>query len=126
MLYKVPGPIVPLLPRFIAGAGLTLLLSGCVLAPRGTRQEQGRLEAAGRTYEPRFDNRELPSLPDEPGWRDVLRRAFLANGDLEAAYFEWKAALTRIPQVANYPNTNLAPSFSYMFSGEQMKSFDRT
>jgi outer membrane protein TolC len=51
---------------------------------------------------------------------------FLTNGDLEAAYFDWKSAMARIPQVANYPNTNLAPSFSYMFSNEQMKTWDRT
>lgn len=125
MLKKVTGPVFPPLLRLLAGASSTLLLAGCVLAPRGTGQEQRRLEAAGAAYEPRFEKRQLPPLPDEPGWRDVLRRAFLANGDLEAAYFEWKAALARIPQVANYPNTNVAPSFSYLFSGGRMKSFDR-
>jgi outer membrane protein TolC len=56
----------------------------------------------------------------------VLQRAFLANGELESAYFDWKASLTRIPQVATYPNTNLAPNFSYMFSGENIKSWNRT
>src|SRR4029079_10911316 len=112
--------------RHLLVVGLAVLLGGCVLAPRGTRREQSRLAAGGRTYEPPFEKRELPELPDQPTWRDVLQRAFLANGELEAAYFEWKAALARIPQVANYPNTNLAPSFSYMFSGDRMKSFDRT
>jgi outer membrane protein TolC len=34
--------------------------------------------------------------------------------------------MARIPQVATYPNTNLAPTFSYKFSPEQMKAFDRT
>lgn len=103
-----------------------LMLSGCVLTPNGTKDEQARLDAAGKPYEPAVEERTLPNIPADPTWRDVLQRAFLANGDLEAAYFEWKAGLARIPQVANYPNTNLAPSFSYMFSGGRMKSFDRT
>ena len=103
-----------------------MLLSGCVLAPPGTKHEEARLTRAGRPYERPFERRTLPDLPDGPTWRDVLRRAFLANGDLEAAYFEWAAAMHRIPQVANYPNANVAPTFSYMFSGERMKSWNRT
>src|SRR4051812_3567371 len=103
-----------------------MLLSGCVLAPRETKQEQQRLDRAGVAFEPPVEKRDLPPLEDQITWRDALRRAFLANGELEAAYFEWKAALARIPQVANYPNTNIAPSFSYLFSGERMKSWDRT
>src|SRR2546423_3411508 len=102
------------------------VLSGCVLAPRGTKEEQCAADEAGRAYAQPFEQRALPDLPSNPTWQDVLRRAFLANGDLEASYFEWKASLARIPQVATYPNTNLAPSFSYLFSGERMKAWDRT
>jgi outer membrane protein TolC len=112
--------------RFLLSALAVTLLAGCVLAPRETKDEQARLDAAGREYEKPTEQRTLPELPTEATWQAVLHRAFLANGDLEASYFQWKAALARIPQVANYPNTNLAPSFSYMFSSERMKSFDRT
>lgn len=105
-------------------AGITL--SGCVLAPKGTDEENAAARQAGQPYIHPFEQRTIPDLPEQPTWQDVLHRAFLANGDLEAAYWEWRAALARIPQVANYPNTNLAPSFSYMFSSERMKSFDRT
>src|SRR5256885_4068124 len=49
----------------------------------------------------------------------TLFRSFLANGDLEAAYFDWAAAFARIDQAANWPNSNLAPTFSYMFSGDR-------
>lgn len=73
----------------------------------------------------RRSRRLLPEIPEPVTWQDVLHRAFLADGDLEAAYFEWRAAMARIPQVANYPNTNLAPSFSYLFSAERTKSFNR-
>src|SRR5258706_9444936 len=112
--------------RFIVITLAGVLLPGCVLAPKGTREEQSAAREAGRPYPQPFEQRNIPDLPANPSWQDVLHRAFLANGDLEAAYFDWKAALARIPQVANYPNTNLAPSFSYMFSSERMKSFDRT
>ena len=112
--------------RIILTASVSFVVSGCVLAPKGTSEEQAAAREAGRPYTQPFEQRSIPDLPPHPSWRDALQRAFLANGDLEAAYFEWKAALARIPQVANYPNTNLAPSFSYMFSSERMKSFDRT
>src|SRR5215467_6319383 len=111
--------------RLLAVLALTTL-SGCVLAPHGTTDEQAKLRAAGSTFERPIEQRDLPDLPNPATWRDVLQRAFLANGELESAYFEWKASLTRIQQVANYPNTNLAPSFSYMFSGENLKAWDRT
>ena len=112
--------------RSLAVLVSSIALGGCVLAPRGTKQEQRRVEAAARDFERPLEERKVPELPSGPDWREVLRRAFLTNGDLEAAYFDWKAAMARIPQVANYPNSNLAPSFSYMFSAERMKAFDRT
>ncbi len=100
-------------------------LAGCALKPAGTELEQAKLEEAGRTYEPAFELRNLPELPAAPSWRDVLSRAFLANGDLEASYFEWKAAVERIEMASAYPNSNVQVGYSYMFSSEKMKTFDR-
>lgn len=100
-----------------------ITLSGCVLAPSGTEQEKDRLASAGRQYE---RTEPVPELPSQPTWRDVLQHAFLANGELEAAYFEWAMAVSRIQQVGAYPNSPLSIGFEYMFSSEQMKSWDRT
>jgi outer membrane protein TolC len=50
----------------------------------------------------------------------------LANGELESAYFEWKAALARIDQAAVWPNSNVALSYSYMFSAGNIKTWNRT
>jgi outer membrane protein TolC len=111
--------------RFGAAAAL-LLAGGCVLRPDETATEQERLTRAGAVYEPPVEKREIPQLPTEPTWQQVLHFAFLSNGDLEAAYFDWAAAMARIDQAANWPNTNLAPNFSYMFSGGKMKAWDRT
>lgn len=101
-------------------------LCGCVLAPQGAKQEEAKLGLASQPFEAPFDARQLPTLPAPADWRDVLSRAFLANGELESAYFEWKAAFARIDQAAIWPNSNVALTFSYMFSPANMKAWDRT
>jgi outer membrane protein TolC len=97
-----------------------------VLAPSGIGLERANLFDAGEPFEPEVANRELPQLSDNPTWRQILNRAFLANGQLEAAYFQWKAALARIDIAASWPNSNVELGFDYLFSSEQMKSWDRT
>lgn len=101
----------------LLGAGLLsalLLVGGCVLRPEGAADEGRALEYAGRPFEKPLEQRQLPELPAEPAWQDVVRRAMLANGDLEAAYFEWAAAFHRVDMAATWPNTNLSLSFEYM------------
>ena len=122
-------------PRPVRARGIVLLtlgmalgaaVGGCVLAPRGTGEEHAKLKAASHPFEPPIEARQWPELPTPAEWRDVLSRAFLANGDLESAYFEWRAAFARIDQAAIWPNSNVAVSFSYMFSPANMKAWDRT
>jgi outer membrane protein TolC len=115
-----------LLTRGVAGVLASMLLSGCVLAPKEAGEERQRVRSAGVAYEAPAEQRVVPNLPPAPSWEDVLRRALLANGELEAAYFEWVGAVHRIEQAGSYPNTPVSLGFSYMFSGERMKSFDRT
>ena len=105
---------------------MLLGLSGCVLAPEGTAEEQAKLDTASSLFEPPVEARQLAPLPAPAGWRDVLRRAFFTNGELESAYFEWKAALARIDRAATWPNGNVTVSFSYMFSPENIKAWNRT
>lgn len=104
---------------------MALGLGGCVLAPPGTTEEQAKLNELSGRFEPPVEARELPALPARANWRDVLHRAFLANGELESAYFEWKAALIQINQAAAWPNTKVAVGYSYMFSPENMKTWNR-
>lgn len=105
---------------------IALSLNGCVLAPAERKQEQARLDRAGQPFSSAFEQRILPELPAEPAWPDLLHRAFLANGDLEAACFDWAAAVAKIQQAGSYPNTPLSLNFSYLFSPGRMKTFDRT
>lgn len=111
--------------RGIVVFSLAGLISGCVLAPREAKNEQAALRRAGKGYEQPFAKRDLPELPAQPDWRDVLHRALLANGELEAAYFEWAAAVARIQRAGGYPNTPLSLGFNYTISGGNMKAFDR-
>lgn len=108
------------------GIVIALSLGGCVLAPEGTKDEQAKVAAASQHFEVPIAARELPDLPTAAQWRDVLSRAFLANGELESAYFDWQAALARIDQAAVWPNSNVALTFSYMFSSENVKAWNRT
>lgn len=124
------GPPEAWTPLRLPRAALALLgivaLGGCSLTPRGTDAEREHLRRIGASYEAPIERRSLPELAAEPSWRDVLQRAFLANGEVEGAYFEWKAAVSRIDVASAYPNTNVALGFNYLFSGDNMKAWDRT
>ena len=111
--------------RAVAGVALTLF-AGCSLAPRQAGEERERMETAGAPYDAPIGERLSPDLPPEPQWQDLLRHAFLANGELEAAYFAWRAAIERIDVAAGYPNTNVSVGFEYLFSGGNLTGWDRT
>ncbi len=109
-------------------AALAVVLAsipGCSLTPHGTSAERERLRVAGQTFETPIGDRDLPQLSESPSWQEVLHRAFLANGDLESAYFDWKAAVERIGIASAYPNSNVSLGYSYMLSSERMNTFDR-
>lgn len=107
-------------------AMLSLLATGCMMKPQGAKEHEEQLEQAGAPYQQPFEQRELPELPTPANWQDVLQRAFLANGDLEAAYHEWRAANERVGIESYWPNSNVTLGFDYMFSKESMKAWDRT
>lgn len=104
-----------------------LFVAGCSLAPKETGAERDRLAAVAseHQFETPAAQRKLPEFPESPTWRDALHRAFIANGDLEAAYFEWKASLERVDMASSWPNSNVSLGYEYMFSSERMKTFDR-
>lgn len=99
-----------------AAVGLVLggaaLLPGCVLAPEGLREEADRAAGAGEGYRAPVEERALPELPPQPSWDDFVRRALAANGEVEAAWASWVAAIERVSVEAGWPNTNLALDFS--------------
>lgn len=112
--------------RFVILILAGLVVSGCVIAPPEAKLEQNKVAEAGKLYAATRSSRVIPDLPANPAWRDVLSRALLANGELEASYFEWAMAASRIDQAGTWPTQSLELGYSYMFSGERLKAFDRS
>src|SRR5262245_40759885 len=98
-----------------------LSLSGCALRPAGEKDERGRSRELGKAY---LEPEPPPPLPENPSAEDYLRQAFLRNAELEARWWEWRQAIERVPQVSSLPAA--AVSFNRLFSGGDMKSWDRT
>ncbi|HXC52291.1 MAG TPA: TolC family protein [Candidatus Limnocylindrales bacterium] len=108
-----------------AAAAILTLLQGCALTPRGLDDERARLEAAGAKFE-HVDAETLPVTAGGDDWRTLLRRALIANGDVRAAWYDWKAAVERVRGASAWPNSNISLGYSYLFSNESVKSFDRS
>lgn len=87
---------------------LLLATAACTLEPEGTRDEFARLDAAGAAWRAPPAERSLPPLPAAPSPEDVVARALLANGDLEAAWHRWRAAIENVLVASGWPNTDLA------------------
>ena len=98
-----------------------LFIPACAVHPIGETEERDHATAALRELDEPI---EVPALPAEPEVRDYLRTAFHADQDLRARYWQWRAAVERIPQDASPPNPAL--NFSYLFSNEHMTAWDRT
>ena len=107
---------------FTLAAGL-LLVQGCALTPKGLDDERDALDASAPANV--VADAELPRPSSGDDWRGFLRRAFVANGQLRAAWHQWEAAVERVSGASGWPNTNLALGFSTLFSDEGMKTFDR-
>lgn len=106
-------------PRSLAAIAM-LLLAACAVRPAGESAERDRLAAAGQPY---AEDAVVPELPTQPTVEDYVRTALLANADLRARYWEWRAAVEQIPQDSSPPN--VAFSFDYLINGG-MSAWDRT
>ncbi len=109
--------------RFFASLAITLLaqFAGCAIRPMGEDDERARAEEAGRTL---MEEAALPDLSGDPEPDVYLRYALLSNAELQSRYWEWRSAIEQVPQSSSFPNA--AVPFSYMFSSENVKAWDRT
>jgi outer membrane protein TolC len=107
-------------PGLLLALGIVLGAS-CAVHPRGEREERDRADAALRELDEAIDPVELPEHPTLDDW---LSAAFHGNAELRARYWDWRAALERIPQEASPPRA--AIRFGYLFGGGQMRAWDRT
>lgn len=105
---------------------LCVFFTSCVLRPDGTEAEIDRAVAFVPRYAAPFPERALPELSEAPDVRALVQRAVLANGDLEEAYFAWRAALHEVDVAASWPNGRAMFGLQTMFDGGGKAWFDRT
>jgi outer membrane protein TolC len=102
-------------------------VGACAIHPEGESGERDRATEALRQLDESDatdGSTDARTIPPDPQLRDYLRVAFHSDQELRARYWEWRAALERIPQDASPPN--LAFNFSYLFSDANMTAWDRT
>jgi len=111
----VGRPLGPVLPCLIAC--VTIVIGACS-SPETSAQVHTRIWmddtlestaiAAGHKGP---EDAHLPPLDDSASLDEYLAYAALNNPDLEAAFYRWKAALERVPQVRSLPD----PRFTYRY-----------
>jgi cobalt-zinc-cadmium efflux system outer membrane protein len=74
-----------------------LFLAGCTVHPAGESDERRAADAAGAAYEKLFEDRIAVKLSDAPTADDLVRYAWITNADVEASYWQWRAAIEQIP-----------------------------
>jgi cobalt-zinc-cadmium efflux system outer membrane protein len=104
--------------------GLGGLAGGCTYHPPGERQERVRAGVEGGRFAAPAECRPVPALSESPSPDDLVRYALLASPQVEVAYWEWRAAIERVPQ-AGTPGTTLAAFGSVGLKGEG-SAWDRT
>lgn len=84
---------------------LALCLPGCVVRPPGEDDERERAALAGSAFARAFAERDLPALTATAPLADWIAHAERGNGELEAAWHRWVAALEQVPQDSTQPTT---------------------
>jgi cobalt-zinc-cadmium efflux system outer membrane protein len=73
-------------------------LAGCTVHPPGEAGERAAAFRSGKSFERRFEVREVPALPANPTPDQLVEFALLNNAGLEQQYWTWRAAIEQIPQ----------------------------
>lgn len=109
--------------RLIAAGLLLLLAASCSrnLVPVGEPAERSRARAAEGVYSAPLAKRPLPALQADAALPRVLQYAFTANGEIEAAYRDWRGAIERVVQAGALADPRL--EFSFMFDADNFQSF---
>lgn len=110
----------------VGAFGLLVLASACsslnrVIVPKGEPAERAKAARAEGSFAVPVNKRPLPDLSGKAPLPLVLEYAFNSNGELEAAYRDWRAAIERIPQAGALPDPML--DFSFIFGPGSLDSF---
>ncbi|MBI4832755.1 MAG: TolC family protein [Candidatus Lindowbacteria bacterium] len=84
---------------------LVTLLAGCAgIATRKEKQARGDIKAAESSYRPEDAKPPLPSLTETSSLSDLVQYALLNNPKVEAAFYDWKAAVEEITTARSLPD----------------------
>jgi len=111
-----------LIPR-LALLGALLIAAGCsrIVVPNGEKSERLKSSALEEPYSIPINKRALPDLETTSTLQTVLVYAFNSNGEIEAAYREWRAAIEKIPQAGALADPRI--DFSILFNPANFQSF---
>ena len=96
--------------------GIVICVIGCVSPRDQVGPHSSDLNEVVSSADP--ESRAAPILDETSKLIDFLRSAVLNNAGLKASFFEWKAALERVPQVRALPD----PHFTYGYFVEQVET----
>lgn len=104
----------------LAVISLTLACQRNLDSP-GEAGERAKLAEAARPYAIPSAERALPDLERDASLARALEAAFKSNGELEAAYYDWRASLERVPQAGALRDPQI--EFGYLFNPANFSSF---
>ena len=91
---------------------ISVLLAGCAATAPATKSVVSEITLGAESSipaEPRAQAFRIPTLYEDSTLSDYLRVTAFNNPGLEAAFYRWKAALEKVPQVTSLPD----PRFNY-------------
>ncbi len=92
-----------LAPAAVAAVIALVATAGCTFSPQGEAALRRQADAAGRPFASSPQQRHPPRLPAVPTPRQLVARALIESPDVEAAYWQWRAAIEEIPQQGTEP-----------------------
>ncbi len=113
------------IPNSFVAALLLTGLASCLLTPDGLDEERDAARDAGAPYAESHAERVLPDIPEPATERDLLRRAFLAHGGVEATWHAWRAALAEVDVASAWPSGMFEIEVERAFEGGS-SGFDQT
>ena len=98
-----------LVSTLLSGVAVVFLLAGCRgVATQGERAARQDLKTFGDVYRPQSQRPPLPTLQTNIGLSNFLHYAVLNQPQVEAAYFDWAAAVPRVTVEHSLPDPRLA------------------
>lgn len=110
----------------IAACIVSLSFTACSFAPRALDDERARSASFGAAYDTPFEQRDLPPLASAPTLDELWARVLAADGELEAAWREWRAELDLVVAESSGPNTNVALDLEHELRDTGLDAWNRT